>query len=250
MQKKIVKKGKGWFRALKQIMRIRYKRPEFKFLGEEFDKGCIILSNHEGTDAPMSLEMYLDKNLRFWGAYEMNSGLVKMYKYQSRVYFHEKKHWNLFLARLFCLIASPLTNLFYKGLNLISTYKDAGFYKTVRESFEAISKGENIVIFPEDSEEGYLNELKGFFGGFVVLAEYCAKKGVDVPIVVSYFVKEAGVYAFDSPVKYSELIERYKTKDEVIKVLLLRCNELGKTERQSNKKDLDNNDQKELKKVV
>ena len=44
-----------------------------------------------------------------------------MYKYQTRVYYHEKKHWNLHLARLFCLLASPLTNLFYKGLNLIST---------------------------------------------------------------------------------------------------------------------------------
>ncbi len=250
MKKKIIKKGKAWFRILKNIMTIRYRRPEFKFLSEEFDKGCIILSNHEGTDAPMSLEMYLDKNLRFWGAYEMNSGLVKMYKYQSRVYFHEKKHWNLFLARLFCLVASPLTNLFYKGLNLISTYKDARFYKTIKESYEAISKGENIVVFPENSEEGYLKELKGFFGGFAVLAEYCLKKGVDVPIVVSYFIKEKGVFVFDSPIKYSELIERHKTKDEIIKALLERCNQLGKEEPQSDKNNSDNKEVEELKKAV
>ena len=94
-------------------MKCRYKQPKFVYLGEEISTGGVILSNHEGTDAPMSLEIYCNKPLRMWGAHEMNSGLIKMYKYQTRVYYHEKKGWNLHLARLFCVIASPLTNLFY-----------------------------------------------------------------------------------------------------------------------------------------
>ena len=141
------KKRKLWYRCLKQIMKIRYKKPTFMFLGEDFGNGCIILSNHEGTDAPMSLEIYCDSPTRMWGAHEMNSGLVSMYKYQTKVYYHEKKGWNLGLARLFCLIASPLTNLFYKGLNLISTYRDNRFIKTIRESLDSLNKGENIVIW-------------------------------------------------------------------------------------------------------
>ena len=139
---KDIKNRKWWFRALKKIMKIRYKEPKFIYLGEEIKDGSIILSNHEGTDAPMSLEIYLNKRIRMWGAHEMNSGLVKMYKYQSRVYYHEKKGWNLHLARLFCLIASPLTNIFYKGLNLISTYKDVRFVKTIRESIGALKDKE------------------------------------------------------------------------------------------------------------
>ena len=87
------KNRKAWFSAVKKFLRKtgRYKKPEFVFLGDEFSYGSIILSNHEGTDAPMSLELYLDKPIRMWGAYEMNSGVIKMYKYQSRVYYHEKK---------------------------------------------------------------------------------------------------------------------------------------------------------------
>ena len=126
---KIKQKRKGYFEFMKKIMRVKYKKPTFIFLGDEVVNSSVILSNHEGTDAPMALEIYLDKPLRMWGAHEMNSGLVKMYKYQSRIYYHEKKHWNLFLARLFCLIASPLTNLFYSGLDLISTYKDGRFIR-------------------------------------------------------------------------------------------------------------------------
>lgn len=226
-EKKIVQKRKWWFRLLKKLMRGRYKQPRFEYLGEPFTVGGVILSNHEGTDAPMSLEMYCDKPLRMWGAHEMNSGLIKLYKYQTRVYYHEKKHWNLHLARLFCLIASPLTNLFYKGLNLISTYRDGRFLTTLRESVKAIENGENIVVFPEISDKGYLAKLEGFHAGFSMLAEACAKKGIDVPIYVTYFKKAERVYVVDKPVLWSELKASGKTREEIVDALLKRCNELG-----------------------
>ena len=227
-KKQDVQKRKWWFRFMKKLMLGRYKEPRFVYLGEKIGNGGVILSNHEGTDAPMSLEIYLDKPVRMWGAHEMNSGVVKMYKYQSRVYYHEKKHWNLHLARLFCLIASPLTNLFYKGLNLISTYRDVRFRKTIRESIEALKAGDNIVIFPEDSAKGYLEELEGFYAGFVVLAEVCKKQGMDLPIYVSYFRKKDLTYIIDAPVLYSELSKNGETKEEISRRLVNRCNELGK----------------------
>lgn len=219
---------KWWFRLLKKLMVGRYKRPKFVYLGEKFDKGAIILSNHEGTDAPLSLELYCDAPVRFWGASEMNSGLIQMYKYQTKVYYHQRKHWNIWLARLFCLIASPLTNLFYKGLNLISTYRDIRFTRTLRESVEVIKNGENVVIFPEDATNGYLAELEGFFQGFVMLAEVCHRRGIDVPIYVTYFKKKELVYMVDAPIRYSELVKDGATRAEIAKRLLDRCNELGK----------------------
>lgn len=225
---KMVKRGKPWFRFMKSLTLKRYKKPKFVYLGEEIGTGGIILSNHEGTDSPMSLELYLDKPIRMWGAHEMNSGVVKMYKYQSRVYYHEKKHWNLHLARLFCLIASPITNLFYKGLNLISTYRDTRFRRTLRESISALQEGYNIVIFPEDSAKGYLEELEGFFAGFVLLAEACKRKGMDLPIYVTYFRKKDLTYIIDKPVLYSELCKDGATKEEISRRLVERCNELGK----------------------
>ena len=227
-KQKPVQKRKWWFRFMKKLMKGRYKQPTFVYLGEKFGNGGIILSNHEGTDAPMSLEIYCDKPVRMWGASEMNSGLIPMYKYQTRVYYHEKKHWNLHLARLFCLIASPLTNLFYKGLNLISTYRDGRFLKTLRESTAALKNGENIVIFPEVSDKGYLAQLEGFHLGFTALGEVCAKKGIDVPVYVTYFRKKDLTYIVDKPILYSELTANGATKEEIATKLLARCNELGR----------------------
>ncbi|MBQ9735738.1 MAG: hypothetical protein IJV96_03025 [Clostridia bacterium] len=221
------RKRKLYFRFLKKLMRSRYKKPNFIYLGEEISTGAIIVSNHEGTDAPMSFEIHLDKPFRIWGTGEMNSGLVRLYKYQTRVYYHEKKHWNLHLARLFCLIASPLTNLFYSGLDLISTYKDQRFVKTLRESIAALSEGYNIVVYPEDSTKGYLPVLEGFHEGFLMLAELCYKRGLDVPIYVTYFRKSDLHYIIDAPVLYSTLAATGKSRAELAQMLCDRCNELG-----------------------
>ena len=222
------KKRKWYFRLLKNITKCKYKQPTFVFLGDKFEKSSIVLSNHEGTDAPMAMEIYYDAPLRMWGAYQMNSGLVQMYKYQTKVYYHEKKGWNLHLARLFCLLASPLTNLFYSGLDLISTYRDGRFRITLRESIEALKEGDNIVIYPEDSRNGYLPELEGFFEGFAALAELCERKGVDAPIYVTYYKKKERIYVIDKPIYYRDLQAQGMSRAEIVQLLLNRCNELGK----------------------
>lgn len=235
--KKFKQKRKAWFRFMKKLMVCRYKKPKFVFLGEKPTNGAIIISNHEGTDAPLSLEMYCDFPIRFWGTGEMNSGLKKLYNYQTKVYYHEKKHWNLFLARMFCLVASPLTNLYYKGLNLISTYHDSRFRQTLKDSLKAIQDGDNVVIFPEKSDKGYLPELEGFYKGFLSFADVCKAKGIDVPIYVSYFKIKEKIYIFDAPVKYSSLIANGDSRDQIAKKLLDRCNELGKMQFENQKKN-------------
>lgn len=227
--KRYQQKRKLWYRNLKRVMKVRYKEPTFIYLGEKPTERSIILSNHVGTDAPLSLEIYADFPLRMWGTAEMNSGIVRLYKYQTKVYYHEKKHWNLHLARLFCLLASPLTNMFYKGLRLISTYRDVRLKGTLEESLRIIKEDrDNIVIFPEKSEAGYSDELTGFHAGFVMFGELCYKNGIDLPIFVSYFNKKELNYIFSKPMRYSTLKAQFKDRQEIADYLAQECNNLGK----------------------
>ena len=221
---------KRGFGILKGIMRLFIKRSTFEYLGEEIKPGSIILSNHEGTSAPLAWELYNKTPFGFWGAYEMNSGLVKLYKYQTKVYYHEKKHWNIHAARAFCLLASPLTNMFYKGLNLISTYPDYRFRHTLKESLETLQNNQSVIIFPEDSTKGYLSELEGFHKGFTMLAKLCLKKGLDVPLYVSYYKKKERKYIVDKPVMLSKLFKEGFDAKEVCQQLCDRCNQLGRGE--------------------
>lgn len=218
---------KPWFRFIKKIMRLFIRETEFIYLDKKIDKPTIILSNHVGTAAPLAWELYGKLPFRFWGASEMNSGLIALYKYQTRVFYHEKKHWNLHLARLFCLIASPLTYMFYKGINLISTYHDIHFTKTISESIHTLEDGKSVIIFPEISDKGYLDVLEGFHQGFTVLGSILLKKNMDLPITVAYYRKNEKRYIVDKPIMLSELFKEGVSREEIAKKLCDRCNELG-----------------------
>ena len=98
-------KRKAWFKVYAGMLKASKKESHFIYLDKEFSDGAVILSNHVGTAGPLSFELFLDKPTRFWGAHEMNDTLGSMYKYQSEVFYHEKRGWNLTLSRLFCLMA-------------------------------------------------------------------------------------------------------------------------------------------------
>ena len=219
---------KPWFRRLKAVMKIAIKKSDFIYLDKKIDTPTIVLSNHVGTSAPLAWELYGELPFRFWGANEMNATLGELYKYQSKVFYHEKKHWNIHLARLFCLIASPLTYMFYKGLNLINTYRDIRFKSTISESIKTLDEGKSVIIFPEISDKGYLDVLEGFHQGFTVLCSILLKEGKDLPITVAYYKKSERTYIVDKPIMISELFADGRTRAEMAEMLCNRCNELGR----------------------
>lgn len=224
-----------WFRMIMGLLKKTKAKSTFVYLGEKIEEPSVILCNHVGTSAPLSFELFSGIDFRFWGTHEMNSGLVSMYKYQSRVFYHEKRGWNLFLARMYCLIASPLTNIVYGGLDLISTYKDIRFRNTLKESENAINDKHSIVIFPEVSDKGYLDVLEGFHSGFVKFLNYMYKKGHDLPIYVSYYNKYNHVHIFSEKIMYSELLAKCIDEDLIAKALCDKCNELGVLSKEYNK---------------
>lgn len=220
-----------WFKALCGVVKIFKGKNKFVFLGEQFSDQAIILSNHVGTNGPLSFELGSKQTFRCWGTYYMNGSLKELYKYQSYNFYHLKKGWNLHAARLLCLLAAPLTYLFYRGLNLISTYPDTRLRYTFKESLETLQEHQSIVIFPENSENGYLEELEGFLGGFIAFADYALKQGIDVPIYVTYLERSKRLHIVDAPVKFSELKKKYSSRDEMAAALCERCNELGRMAR-------------------
>ena len=229
---KLKNKRSFWFRCLKGFMKLFIKKPTFVYLGEKIKPGSLILSNHEGTSAPLAFELYLNEPIRLWGAWQMNSNLVQLYKYQTKEYYHGKKHWNLFAARMFCLIASPLTWIFYRGLKLISVYKDTRFRTTIKESIQTIKNGQSVVIYPEDSTKGYLPVLEGFHAGFVLLANACLKEGIDLPIHLAYLNKAERKYIIDEPIMFSTLANL--PKEEISKKLCDRLNSISGVNQSSN----------------
>ena len=219
---------KRWFLGLQKVIKFFIKKPRYVYLGEKPGPGSIILSNHESATVPLTLEMYAQMPIRFWGAHDMNEGFRAVYHYQSVTYYHGKKHWPLWCARLFCLLASPLTMIFYRGLDLIPTYPDIRFKNTLSQSIAALEKHNTLVVFPEDSSDGYHKELKCFLPGAIMLLEQCRRHGMDLPVYVAYYQKETHVHVFDKPVTVGQLLGKGLSRKALADELCARCNELGK----------------------
>ncbi len=217
-----------WFKFVKCILRIFIKKPKYVFLGENFCDRALILSNHVGAKGPVAFEVYHDKPFRFWGTYEMNSGIKEVYKYLSQIYLYKKKHFSKFFAKVIGFIICPFLWLYYRGLKLISTYSDYRLKSTIEESIKTINQGGSIVIFPEDSSNGYYDRLTEFFSGFALLANQCLKQGIDLPVYVTYFKKKPRAFIVDKPFMWSEMVKSGLDKKQIAKLLLNRCNSLGK----------------------
>ena len=223
------KKKHPFFKFVKAVVRIFKRKQKVVYLGDKVEKSSLILSNHVGASGPMSWELYPEFSFRFWGTYQMNGNLKMVYQYLSVIYFHQKKHWPLWLSRIFCLIAAPVMKGIYRGLEVISTYPDVRLKSTITTSLQLIEEGHNIIIFPEDSSVGYFDQMTRFFAGFLFFAKICYKHGHDVPIFVSYYHRKKNTTVIDKPIRYTELLEKYKglSDMEISKILLDRCNQLG-----------------------
>lgn len=215
-----------WFRGLKYILKLFIPKPKFVYLGDRISTPAIILSNHVGASGPLAWELYFSQRFNFWGTYEMMGGLKSVYKYLSEVYFPQKKHWNKFLAKAFSLIAAPVANLFYKGLQLIPTYRDTRFRQTIQKSLNMVRSGSNLIIFPEDSADGYHDSLKSFYAGFTVIGDMCLKEGIDLPVYVSYYKKKEKTFFIDKPILFSKLRQLYKDRKKLAEQLCDRANNL------------------------
>ena len=104
------------------------------------------------------------------------------------------------------------------------------FRKTLRESLNTINSSQNLIIFPEDSSNGYHDTLLSFYSGFVFFADFCLKQGLDLPICVMYFKKKQNTFIVDQPIKYSELAKMNLDKKEIAKLLCDKANSLAEVE--------------------
>ena len=88
----------------------------------------------------------------------------------------------------------------YKGMRLMPTYPDARFANTLRNSAKVLDAGMSVMIYPENSNEGYKDILTEFFPGFVMLAEkYFRATGEDVPVYPVYYSIKKRIMVIGKP---------------------------------------------------
>lgn len=226
------------FRFLVGVVGFFTPRTKFVYLGEKITEPSILLSNHAGVSAPFGFERFMKESLRMWGTYQMTKGYKSVKAYYTKIFLKQKHpNYSNFRCKLLGALLSPLATWYYSGNTVIPTYPDARLIETIHESSETLDKGMSIVIFPEDSSNGYFEQLKFVFGGFAVLCERLYKKGRDVPVACCYYHKKKRVCVVDNPIKYSVLRGATFDRDALAERMMKRINELAYVELPQSKKD-------------
>lgn len=194
----VMKKPKPFLRhnlflkIIKTILKTFKKKPKLIYLDQLLPNQAIYYSNHNGAAGPLTLSMYFPKYLVPWGAHPMTENYQNRWNYLYHIFYQQKLKYSKFksfvLATLFGLISKAL----YNGVQLIPTYRDIRLRKSILLSMEHLNIGNNILIFPEDSEDGYDEQIKEFHAGFVYLAKkYYQEHQKHIPIIPVYYDKKS-----------------------------------------------------------
>ncbi len=188
--KKIVKHN--WFlRLVKTILKLFKKKPRLVMHELQLPDQAIYIANHSGASGPLTLSMYFPKYLVPWGAHPMTEHYIKRWKYLYFVFYRQKLKYSKIKSFILATLFGLISKFLYNGVQLIPTYRDLRLKNSIRKSIEHLDVGNSLLIFPEDSEDGYVDEIKAFHSGFVFLAEkYYKEKHKHIPIIPLYYHKE------------------------------------------------------------
>jgi 1-acyl-sn-glycerol-3-phosphate acyltransferase len=214
---------------LKPIILFAYrKKPKIINLAGELRKDAIIVSNHSAMSGPPSLELYYPVKTCKWGAHEMFGNHKARTAYMRDILYIKKKHmkpgWKTSLKAWLLAWLNPCV---YKGMKNLPTYTDGRLGKTIKVSVKAIDQGMSVLIFPENSNEGYFDVLTEFFPGFVMLAQhYFAVKGEDIPVYPVYISVSKHIIVIDKPMFVQDFVKQGLNRYQISEIFKDKVNDL------------------------
>lgn len=177
------------WKPVSALLKLFYKKPQIINLNRKMPKRAIFVANHAAMSGPMVYALYLPYFHVTWGAYQMLGNYKMRYRYLRDVYFMQKREMSKMSATALASFEAAFSIYFYRGIKVLPTYPDVRFVKTVRDSIACLDDNTSVLIFPENSSDGYKEVLTEFYGGFVTLAERYNKthEGEDVDICPMYY---------------------------------------------------------------
>jgi len=222
---RVPKRRQPVWRPVASILKLFYKKPEIVNLNDRLPTRAILVANHAAMGGPMIYALHLPIFHATWGAHQMLGNYRMRFHYLRDVYFMQKRGMKKFPASLIAAFEAAFSIYFYRGMKMLPTFMDARFAATVRNSVTCLENDVSVMIFPEDSSEGYHDILTSFFNGFVILAErYRKKTGEDVDICPVYFCKRKNVIYIGKTSKLSDYPDL--NRDQIAERFRLQVNAL------------------------
>ena len=222
-----IKKRKPVWRCVSGILKLFFKKPKLINLAGELPDKAIYVANHSAMFGPLIYNLYLPAKIAQWGAYPMLGNYKSRYRYLKDVYFIQKRHKSKFSATILAFLEAFFSPFIYKGMRVLPSYNDTRFITTIRKSMQMLDNDIGVIIYPENSNDGYHETMTGFFPGFVELARYYHRKhGQNVPIYPVYYHAKKKTMVIGQAQYLSDYLNRGLNRKEIAAELCTQVNNL------------------------
>ena len=220
------KKKQPVFAVVKAILRIFIRKPkQFINYNDYIPTDGIIIAPHRGKWGPLFMHIYYPEKLSYIGAYPMLGNYKERYHYLRDVLYIQNCHKGKFSSTIKAAFEAIFSKMIYKGMHLIPSYNDMRFLNTIHYVSGTLNNGIPVGVFPEDSEEGYLDEMHGFHPGFVKIVQTHNRRfNTNVPIYPMYAHLKKRIMVIDKPFYLSDL--EGKSDEEICRYAEDRINKL------------------------
>ncbi len=220
-------KKKRLLNFLEGIVKIFHRKR--KMLGEENipDEPCIIIGNHSQIHGPLSAELYMKNKLIWCDGPMMERKEVP--EYTLRVFWGDKPEKSKWFYKLLGKIIARPASFLLGNADTIGVFRDARLMTTFNDTVEALSKGINVVIFPESPVE--YNEIVNQFNlKFVDVARlYYKATGKCVSFVPMYHAVKLKKIIYGKPIRFNPEINNVEQRTVVCDYLMNEITALAKT---------------------
>ena len=215
------------FHLLRGFLKIFLRKPKIvKINGCSLEKRAVYVMNHCGARGPLIFELRFPVRSSPWGAHEMCGKYRERWSYLYHVFYIQKMHWCKFRAFIVATLFAVISKWLYNSIGLIATYRDARFLTSLKNSVAVLNSDLSIVIYPEDSTEGYSEKAQAFHKGFIQLSKlYFKREKQDLPVYNVYYDRKKNTFYVDEPLYINKMLETL-TEDEVTEVFLQRNHSL------------------------
>ena len=224
-----VPSGKNWFYAIVRLfMPFIFKKPVTINLAGEIPDKHIVVVNHSAKSGPPALHIRYPKTTCKWGAYQMFGNYESRKTYLRDILYIKKLAMPAGKKTSFkAALMARLSPGIYKGMRMMPTYPDARFTNTLRQSCKVLDANLAVMIYPENSNEGYKEVLTEFFPGFVMLAEkYYRLRGEDVPVIPAYYSLKKRIQIIGKPMYVQDYVKQGMNREQISKVFCDTVNQL------------------------
>ena len=219
-------KKQPFFAIIKGIFRIFLHKPKIINENDEFPTDGLIVAPHKGKWGPFYLSLHTPKKLAIIGAYPMLGNYKERFLYLRNVLYIQKCHKGKVFSTIKALFEAIFSRCIYKGMHIIPSYDDYRLLNTINFTQKTIENGLAVVIFPENSEEGYQDVIETLHEGFLIVARSLEKRRkVPTKIYPMYNDHIRKVIAIGKPFTLQDLAG--KSNEEILSYTANRINKLN-----------------------